>query len=85
MIFRTFDNREVNFKINNEVEELIEAKIETVSISRIFILSFDNSILMFEKIVEVVRVAHQSVSIKKKKKLNLKEQFDNVCQQNESY
>ena len=40
---------------------------------------------MFEKIVEVARAVHQSVSVKKKEKLNLKEQFDNVCQQNESY
>ena len=72
MIFRTFDNREVNLKINNKVEKSIEAEIETVSISRIFILSFDNLTLMFEKIVEIVRVIHQSASAEKEKKLNLK-------------
>ena len=33
---------------------------------------------MFKKIVEVVYVVHQSTSIKKKE-LNLKKQFDNVC------
>ena len=72
MIFRTFDNREINFEINNEIEESIEAEIETISISRIFISSFDNSILMFKKIVKVVCAAHQSILIEKKKKLNLK-------------
>ena len=78
MILRTFDSREVNFEINNKIKKSIEAEVGTTSISRIFISSFDNSILMFEKIVETVRVAHQSVSVKKKK-LNLKKQFDNVC------
>ena len=85
MIFRTFDNREINFEINNEVEESIEAEVETISISKIFISSFNNSTLMFEKIVEAARVAHQSTSIEKEKKLNLKKQFDKVCQQNENY
>ena len=85
MIFRTFDSREINLEINNEVEESIETKVETISVSRIFILSFDNLILMFEKIVEAVRAAHQPASIKKEKKLNLKKQFDNACQQNENY
>ena len=73
MIFRTFDSREVNFEIDNEVEESIEAEIETVLILRIFILSFDNSTLMFEKIIEVACVAHQSASVEKKKELNLEE------------
>ena len=85
MIFRTFDSREVSLEIDNEVEKSIEAKVETVSISKIFISSFDNSVLMLEKIVEAARAAHQSTSTKKKKELNLKKQFDNVCQQNESY
>ena len=85
MIFRTFDNREINFKIDNEVEKSIKTKIETISISRIFILNFDNLTLMFKKIVEAVRVAHQSILIEKEKKLNLEKQFDNVCQQNENY
>ena len=85
MIFRTFDSREVNFEINNEIEELIKAEVEIISISKIFISNFDNLILMFEKIVEAARAAHQSISIKKEKELNLKEQFDNVCQQNENY
>ena len=58
MIFWAFDSREINFKIDNEIEKLIEAKVETVSISRISTLSFNNSILMFKKIVEIVRVAH---------------------------
>ena len=84
MIFRKFNNREINLKIDNEIKKLIEAKIETILILKIFILSFDNLILMFKKIVEVVRAAHQSTSIKKKN-LYLKEQFDNVCQQNKSY
>ena len=73
MNFRMFDNREINFKIDNEVEESIETKVETTSVSKIFTLSFDNLILMFKKIVEAARVAHQSASIKKKKKLYLKE------------
>ena len=55
---RAFNSREINFEIKNEIEKLIEAEIETVSISKIFILSFDNSILMFEEIVESVRVVH---------------------------
>ena len=67
MIFRTFDSREINFKIDNEIEKLIETKNETILISKIFILSFDNSILMFKEIVEVARAVHQSTSIKKKK------------------
>ena len=67
MIFRMFDNREVSFEINNEIKKSIEIKDETISISRIFISSFDNSILMFKEIVEVARAVHQSVSIKKKK------------------
>ena len=85
MIFRTFDSRKINFEINNEIEKSIETKIETVLISRISILNFDNLILMLKKIVKAARVAHQSASTEKEKKLNLKEQFDNVCQQNESY
>ena len=72
-MFRTFDSREVNFEIDNEVEKLIKAKIETISILKIFISSFDNSTLMFEKIVETVCVVHQSASAEKEKKLNLKE------------
>ena len=83
MIFRTFDSREINLEINHEIKKLIKIKVEIISISRIFMLSFDNSILMFKKIVEVVCAAHQSTSIKKK--LNLKKQFDTVCQQNENY
>ena len=79
IIFQTFDSREVNFEIDNEVEKLIETEDETILILKIFILSFDNSILMFKEIVEVARVAHQSTLIKKEKKLNLKKQFDNVC------
>ena len=67
MIFRTFNNREINFEIDNKVKKLIEVKIETISILKIFILNFDNSILMFKKIVEVARVVHQSTLIKKKK------------------
>ena len=67
MIFRTFDNREVNFEIDNEIEKSIKVKVETILISKIFILSFDNSIVMFKKIIEVVRAAYQSVSIKKKR------------------
>ena len=63
MIFRTFDNREINFEIDNEVEESIEAEIETASISKIFISNFNNSTLMFKKIVEAVRAVHQSTSI----------------------
>ena len=82
---RTSDNREINFKIDNEIEKSIEAEDETISVSKIFISNFDNSILMFKKIVEAARVAHQSTSIKKKKKLNLKKQFDNACQQNNNY
>ena len=58
MIFRTFDNREINFKINNKIEKLIEAEVETISISKIFISSFDNLILMFKKIVEIACVVH---------------------------
>ena len=58
MIFRTFDNREINFKIDNKIEELIEAEIEIISILKIFILNFDNLILMFKKIVEIAYVAH---------------------------
>ena len=85
MILRTFDNREVNFEIDNEIKKSIEAEVETISISKIFISSFDNSILMFEEIVEVARAVHQSISAEKEKKLNLKKQFDNVCQQNENY
>ena len=85
MILWTFDNREINFEIDNKVEKSIETKDETVSISKIFILNFDNSILMFKKIVEIARAAHQSTSIEKEKKLNLKKQFDNVCQQNDNY
>ena len=85
MIFRTFDNREINFKIDNKVEKSIKIKVETTSISRISTSSFNNSILMFEKIVEAVRAVHQSTSIEKEKELNLKKQYDNVCQQNESY
>ena len=84
MTFRTFDSREVNFKIDNKVEESIEAKIEIILILKIFISSSDNSALMFEEIVEIVRAVHQSTSIEKKK-LNLKKQFDNVCQQNDNY
>ena len=72
MIFRAFDSREINLKIDNEVEKLIETENETVSISRIFISSFDNLILMFKKIVKAARAVHQSVSTEKKKKLNLK-------------
>ena len=72
MIFRTFDNREVSLEIDNEIKELIKAKNETILISKIFISNFDNSILMLEEIVEVVRAAHQSASTEKKKKLNLK-------------
>ena len=85
MIFRTFDNREINFEIDNKIKKSIETEVETILISKIFISSFDNSVLMFEEIVEVVRVIHQSISVEKEKKLNLKEQFDNVCQQNENY
>ena len=85
MTFWTFDNREVNLEIDNKIKKSIKAEIETTLISKIFILSFDNLILMFEKIVEAARAAHQSASIEKKKKLNLKKQFDNVYQQNESY
>ena len=73
IIFRTFDSREINFEIDNKIEELIEAKIETILISRIFISSFDNLTLMFKKIVEVARAAHQSILIKKKKKIKFKE------------
>ena len=69
MIFRTFDNREINFKIDNKIKESIKTKIEIISISRIFISSFDNLILMFKKIVEVVRVVHQSTLTEKKKNL----------------
>ena len=85
MIFRAFDNRKVSSEIDNKVEKSIETEIETTLISRISILNFDNSVLMFKKIVEVVRVVHQSASAEKEKELNLKKQFDNVCQQNESY
>ena len=49
MIFRTFDNREVNLEIDNKIEESIKTEIETISISKIFILSFDNLILIFKK------------------------------------
>ena len=80
-----FDNREINFKINNEIKESIEAKVKIILILRIFILNFNNSILIFKKIVEIVRVVYQSTSVKKEKKLNLKKQFNNVCQQNESF
>ena len=68
MIFRTFDSREINFEIDNKIKELIEAEIETILISRIFILSFDNSILMFKEIVKAVRVVYQSASTEKEKK-----------------
>ena len=85
MILQTFDNREVNFEIDNEIEELIETEIEIISISRIFISNFDNSILMFEEIIEAACIIHQSASAEKEKKLNLKKQFDNVCQQNKNY
>ena len=84
MIFRTFDNREINFEINNEIKESIEAKVETTLISRIFTSNFNNSVLMFKKIVEAARAAHQLISIKNLN-LNLKKQFDNVCQQNNNY
>ena len=67
MIFRTFDNREVNLEIDNEIEKSIKAKIKTISILRIFTSNFDNSILMFEKIVKAARAAHQTISFKKKK------------------
>ena len=83
--FRTFDSREVSFEIDNKIEELIEAEIETVSVSRIFTSSFDNSTLIFKEIVEAARAAHQSISAEKEKELNLKKQFDNACLQNESY
>ena len=66
MILRTFNNCEINFEINNEVEELIETKIERISILKISISSFDNSILMFKEIVEIARAAHQLTSTKKK-------------------
>ena len=72
MIFRTFDNREINFEINNIVEESIEAEVEIISILKIFISSFDNSTLMFKEIIEVIYAVHQSTSIEKKKELNLK-------------
>ena len=72
MIFRTFDNREVNSKIDNKIEESIKVKVKTVSISRIFILNFDNSALMFKEIIKVVYVVHQSISAEKEKELNLK-------------
>ena len=72
MILRTFDNREINFEIDNKIEKSIEAEDETILISRIFISSFDNSTLMFKEIVEAVCVVHQSISAEKKKKLNLK-------------
>ena len=68
MTFRTFDNREINFEIDNEIKKSIEAKVETILISRIFISSFNNSILMFKEIVETARVVYQSTSIKKKVK-----------------
>ena len=58
MIFQIFDNCEINFKINNKVEELIEIKIEIILILRIFISSSNNLILMFKKIVKVVCVVH---------------------------
>ena len=67
MIFQTFDNREIIFIINNKIEKSIEIKVKTISILRIFISSSNNLILMFEKIIEVARVVHQSTSIKKKK------------------
>ena len=85
MTFRTFDNREVSFEIDSEVEKSIEAKVETASVSRISTSSFDNSTLMLKEIVEAVRAAHQSVSAEKEKELDLKKQFDNVCLQNENY
>ena len=72
MNFQTFDNREINFKIDNKIEESIETEIETTSILRIFILSFNNSILIFKEIVETAHVAHQSISTEKEKKFNLK-------------
>ena len=72
MILQTFDNREINLKIDNKIEKSIETEIETISISKIFISSFDNSVLMFKKIVEIIRVVHQSASVEKEKKLNLK-------------
>ena len=80
MIFRTFDNREINFEIDNKIKESIEAEVETISISKIFISSFDNLTLMFKEIVEAVCVIHQSTSIEKEKELDLKKQFDNICQ-----
>ena len=65
MIFRTFDNREINLEIDNKIEKSIETEVETILILKIFISSFDNSILMFKRIIEVARVAHQSISTKK--------------------
>ena len=85
MILRTFDSREINPEIDNEIEESIKTEIETTSVSRISILSFDNSTLMFKEIVEAVRAVHQSASVEEEKELNLKKQFDNACQQNENY
>ena len=85
MILRAFDSREISLEIDNKVEKLIEAEDETISVSRIFILSFDNSALMFQEIVEVARAVHQSVSVEKEKELDLEKQFDNVCQQNDNY
>ena len=58
-----FNNREVNFEIDNKVEKSIKIKNETTSVLRIFILNFDNSILMFKEIVKIARVAHQSASV----------------------
>ena len=72
MIFRAFDNREINSEIDNKIEESIEAEVETVLISKVFISSFNNLILIFEEIVEVAFVVHQSISTEKKKELNLK-------------
>ena len=67
MIFRTFDNREINFEIDNEIEKSIEAEVETTLILKFFISNFDNSILIFEEIIEVIRVVHQSTSTEEKK------------------
>ena len=58
IIFRTFDNREINFKIDNEIKKLIEAEIETILILNIFTLNFDNLILIFEEIIKIIRVVY---------------------------
>ena len=58
IIFRAFDNREVNFEIDNKIEKSIGTEIDTISISRIFILSFDNLILMFKEIVQTAHAVH---------------------------